>query len=153
MQGLLEVTSFLGSRESRFFTCKPGRIRKLVGFPDLEGKTRVVAIMDFWSQTALRPTHDLLFKILRLIPQDMTFNQGAFKDVVTSWGPRTLYSVDLTAATDRFPIVVIQSVLGGHFGRDFAIAWRDIMVGYPFHTGDGREVSYGVGNPMGASSS
>lgn len=55
-----------------------GRIRKLVYFPDREDKVRVVAILDYWSQTALKPLHTYLFKVLRRIPQDRTFSQGAF---------------------------------------------------------------------------
>jgi hypothetical protein len=57
-------------------------IRKVTGIQDREGKTRMVAILDYWSQTALRPLHDRLFGILRTIPQDMTFSQGAFSERV-----------------------------------------------------------------------
>jgi hypothetical protein len=42
----------------------------------------MVAILDYWSQTALRPLHDRLFGILKTIPQDMTFSQGAFAERV-----------------------------------------------------------------------
>jgi len=31
--------------------------RKIVGIEDKEGKTRVIAIGDYWSQAALRPLH------------------------------------------------------------------------------------------------
>lgn len=54
--------------------------RRIVGIPDREGKTRAVAILDYWSQTALRPVHDLLFRVLRTIPQDVTFAQESFKE-------------------------------------------------------------------------
>jgi hypothetical protein len=150
------VTSFLGTfgRRTKFFRSTPGVVRKLVGIPDLEGKTRVIAILDYWSQAALCPLHDSLFRILRTIPQDMTFTQGAFKDVVRSWGEGvTLHSIDLTNATDRFPIDLIGSVLEHWIGRDYVRAWKDIMVGYPFLGPDGEEYSYSVGNPMGAKSS
>lgn len=65
-----------------FQKIEPGLIRKIVAIPDMEGKSRVIAILDYWSQTALRPLHKFLFGILRRIPQDCTFNQGAFKDSV-----------------------------------------------------------------------
>lgn len=41
-------------------------IRKLSWFPDKEMKVRVVAIGDYWSQTALRPLHQHLSRILRI---------------------------------------------------------------------------------------
>lgn len=56
--------------------------RRLILIPDKEGKTREVAVFDYWSQTVLRPIHAFLFDILRIIPQDMTFNQGRFVEVV-----------------------------------------------------------------------
>jgi hypothetical protein len=154
MHRLMADPDLLGLPDPEFFRSVPGRVRRLVGIPDLEGKTRVIAILDYWSQTALRPVHDFLFGVLRTIHQDMTFNQGSFVDHVGRWGQgATLYSIDLTAATDRFPVDVIALVLRGHFGQNFVQAWRDIMVGYPFMTPEGKEVSYSVGNPMGAMSS
>jgi len=48
----------------------------------------------------------------------MTFNQGAFRDRVRGWDDPTFFSVDLTAATDRFPIDVICKVLGGRFPEE-----------------------------------
>lgn len=89
-----------------------GRYRKVSAIADKEGKSRVVACLDYWSQTALRPLHDYLFKILRRIPQDCTFDQGSFTEKLGSGkvGER-FYSFDLTAATDRFPISLIQEVL------------------------------------------
>jgi len=42
------------------------------------------------------------------------------------------YSVDLTAATDRFPIEFIAQVLSGRLPKDYVSAWRSVMVDYPF---------------------
>lgn len=139
----------------RVYQPKVGPIRRLVGISDLEGKTRVIAILDYFSQNALRPVHDFLFRILRQIPQDVTFSQGSFKDKVDSWGEGcTLYSLDLTAATDRFPIAVITAVLEGFFPREFVAAWQRVMVDHPFKVeGQDTTISYSVGNPMGAYSS
>jgi hypothetical protein len=58
--------------------------RRIVYFADKEGKTRVVALGDYFSQAALKRLHSYLFKVLRKIPQDMTFNQGAFVEKVNS---------------------------------------------------------------------
>lgn len=132
------------------FSRGSGSIRKLSSFPDREDKVRVIAIQDFWSQTALRPLHSFLYGVLRKIPQDHTFNQGAFKNSLAN--ARVFYSIDLSSATDRFPIELISRVLGGLLPSWYVAAWKDIMVGYPFDT-PGGGVRYAVGNPMGAYSS
>lgn len=55
-----------------------GYPRRLTAFSDLEGKTRIIAILDYFSQTTLRPLHNWLFRLLSRIPQDCTFDQGKF---------------------------------------------------------------------------
>jgi hypothetical protein len=147
METLLRNLPALGS----FFPIQGGRIRKLVGISDKE-KPRTVAILDYWSQTVLRPVHFFLFGVLRKIPQDVTFNQGSFLEIVANWDSVEFHSIDLRNATDRFPIDFICRVLEGGFTREWVLHWRNIMVGYPF-TVPGGEVYYQVGNPMGAYSS
>lgn len=72
-------------------------------------------------------------------------------------GSCTYYSFDLSAATDRFPIDLIKGFLAHNYGENIAIAWYDVMVGYPFKfkgpKGSNREYCYSVGNPMGFYSS
>jgi hypothetical protein len=88
------------------------RVRKLAYFPDKEDKTRVIAQLDYFSQTVLRPLHLFLNEALSRIPQDRTYSQGAFMDILDK-GSGDYYSIDLTAATDRFPVTFIQEVLKG----------------------------------------
>lgn len=126
--------------------------RRVAPIQSQEGKTRAVAIMDYWSQTCLRGLHQYLFQWLRKIPQDCTFDQGSFVRKLPENG-EPFYSVDLTAATDRFPIDLIENVLLGRFPSRYVKSWRDIMVGYPFRVPDGSFISYATGNPMGAYSS
>lgn len=102
---------------SSLFPNKGGKIRKVVGIPD-KGKSRTIAILDYFSQAALRPVHFFLFGILRKIPQDVTFDQGAFLEKVQSWGNVKYYSIDLSKATDRFPIDLICIVLEGFFTKE-----------------------------------
>jgi hypothetical protein len=147
MEVLLRNLPALGS----FFPVKGGKIRKLVGISDKE-KSRTIAILDYWSQTVLRPVHFFLFGVLRKIPQDVTFNQGSFLEKVLEWDSREFYSIDLKDATDRFPVDLISRVLEGAFTQEWVHHWRNIMVGYPFSSSEG-DVSYRVGNPMGAYSS
>jgi hypothetical protein len=89
----------------------PSPLRRLVSFGDKEYKVRIVGILDYFSQSALRPLHSYLYSVLRNIPQDVTFNQSAFKEKALTWD--TFSSVDLTAATDRFPIKLERAVLLG----------------------------------------
>lgn len=103
-----------------YFSKLGGRIRKLTYFPDREDKVRVVAILDYFSQSVLKPLHHYLFRALRKIPQDCTFTQGSFKDKLKD--AEVFYSIDLTAATDRFPIHLIGKILKGKFPSDFVEA-------------------------------
>lgn len=85
------------------------------------GKVRVFAMVDFWTQSVLRPLHQLLFALLRKLPNDGTFNQDAsFKRCIakaTVTGFAAGY--DLSAATDRLPLflqVKIIHALMKHIG-------------------------------------
>jgi len=127
--------------------------RRLSSFPDKELKVRVIGILDYFSQTSLKPLHLYLFRVLRKIGQDCTFNQGAFKDDAKFLAGDIFYSYDLSQATDRFPIKFIASVLKGRLSPRYVHHWINIMVGYPFDTPEGNKISYSVGNPMGAYSS
>lgn len=132
------------------------RFRKISYFPDKEDKVRVIAQGDYFSQTCLRPLHSYLYNCLRKIPQDCTFDQGSFK--TRKAGSDIYYSVDLSAATDRFPISVISHVLKGLLPSWYVSLWESIKVGYPFNyrapnSGVDDMISYSVGNPMGFYSS
>lgn len=127
---------------------------RLAYFSDKEGKTRVVAIVDYLSQTVLKNLHLYLFKVLKKIPQDCTFDQGSFIEKIKDWD--YYCSVDLSSATDRFPISLIAGVLKGHLPSFYVDAWETVMVDRLFtFKGKSKEyaVMYSVGNPMGAYSS
>jgi len=129
-------------------------LRRLVALSDSEGKTRVVAILDYFSQTVLRRAGLWAFEILKRIPQDVTFAQGSFVEKVQGWGSGVVYhSIDLTSATDRFPIWFITDLFRVVLGDGWISSWEKVMVGYPFRCPDGHDRSYLTGNPMGAYSS
>nr|UJQ92539.1 MAG: putative RNA-dependent RNA polymerase [Mitoviridae sp.] len=142
----------LASIWATIFPPKSGSFRKISYFSDKEGKTRVIAILDYWTQTALRPLHDALMDILRGIRSDCTFNQNHFLSVLPSVGP--YYSLDLSNATDRMPIVVQLRVLNRVVGPFKALAWARLLTSYEFTTkGHPFPIKYGAGQPMGAYSS
>ena len=66
------------------------------------GKRRVFAIGNYVNQRLLRPVHDWLMSVLRLIPMDGTFEQTKPLDRLR--GQMTCYSFDLKSATDRLPL-------------------------------------------------
>lgn len=84
-QNLDVLVDFLPDFRKQFTLKREGtELRKLVGIPDKEGKTRVIAILDYFSQTSLKPVHSALFRYLRKIRQDVTFNQGSYQEIVNS---------------------------------------------------------------------
>lgn len=125
------------------------------------GKIRVFAMVDVMTQSALRPLHDYLFSFLRSLPNDGTFDQHASvrrcmsKSIVANKS----FGYDLSAATDRLPIALQVSVLSSFLGKEFADAWKTLLVDRDYHLctkqGYGPETAYrySVGQPMGALSS
>jgi hypothetical protein len=129
------------------------------------GKIRLFALMDSITQSVMSPLHDYMFAILRKIPNDGTFNQEASiersQDKAVS--ANCAYSFDLTAATDRLPVILTAFLFSTIVGiRMFGGLWRKIMVKRPFAfnsqvakklgVSDG-PYFYEVGQPMGALSS
>lgn len=136
---------------------------RLALLTEAAGKIRVVALMDIWSQWALRPLHDWIFGVLKEIPQDGTFDQLRPVERLLRKVQKdtTIYSYDLSAATDRIPVVIQELLLAQIFGEVFASAWRNLLVGRPYvipknvarECGVPRFLRYAVGQPMGAYSS
>jgi len=104
---------------------------------------------------ALKPFHDKVANILRGIPQDYTFDQ----DRAAAWIKKmqkegvSLFSYDLTNATDRFPISVQQMVVWRLTkDRVFSDDWRKLVSDRNF-VFRRRLYRYHVGQPMGFYSS
>lgn len=132
----------------------PRFLGRLVPLFEARGKVRIVAITDWWTQILLKPLHSAIFKILRTIPQDGTFDQMApvhrLIAYVRASGTK-VFSFDLSAATDRLPLKFQMDVLRS-FGIEWADHWGSLLVGRPwFLKGEGYK--YSVGQPMGALSS
>jgi hypothetical protein len=138
------------------------------------GKARVVAMVDCVTQWILYPLHRFIFdKVLRVIPQDGTFNQmKPVRALLRKMEDQSLYecfSYDLSAATDRLPVTLQEILLGFLATDEFAFHWRALLSNrfykiprwsknglpdyYPKHLKDLGLVRYAVGQPMGAYSS
>lgn len=126
------------------------------------GKVRVFALVDYWTQCALAPLHKFMFSLLRPIPSDGTFDQHKpIKALLKRVGSdRIIYSYDLSAATDRLPVLFQEMILAVIFNSKFASSWKKLLVGRPYQLPKGvtdqegsNSVRYAVGQPMGALSS
>jgi len=150
------LTSFLGKLEIK---------------PEPAGKMRVFAMVDPWTQWVMKPLHKFLFHYLGKLPMDGTFDQlKPLKRV--PFGKTPIYSLDLSAATDRLPLWLQQDILSQIFGKKFSKNWANLLCGreyqfshlkkslftnemfldYHIHYTSGG-IKYAVGQPMGALSS
>jgi hypothetical protein len=139
---------------------------KLALKPEPAGKLRVFAMVDHLTQMMLLPLHRHLFRILRHIPQDGTFAQHKPLERLLKrarTGALWVKSVDLSAATDRFPLRPQVALISGLLNGDLARAWARLLVNRdyvlfptPRDEAKGMEAEvlrYGAGQPMGAYSS
>jgi len=128
-------------------------IRKIVSFAEYEGKTRIIALMDYWSQVALEPLSTEIYNILSLIPQDQTFDQvGGCEDL--PFDTQSYYSLDVSSFTDRFPSFILRELLSVMYGNHLSESIMNILCGFPFWSSDTNDfLSYSVGNPMGSRAS
>jgi hypothetical protein len=125
------------------------------------GKIRLFALVDNITQSLLRPLHDALFDVLRVIPTDSTFDQDAgvrrASEKSQIWNQA--FSFDLSSATDRLPVLLSMYILSNFIGLPLAKLWRIIIVNRTFAFNDkvaeklkvsNEGVKYRVGQPMGA---
>jgi hypothetical protein len=139
------------------------------------GKIRVFAMVDVWTQSVLKPLHNWLFDLFKVLPNDSTHNQDVgflrAKKKAIHYGHSWCY--DLSAATDRLPIQLQSAILTSLFGHipcsghdtgiSYGQAWADLLVKreyfLPGQTLSSKEriepqsLKYAVGQPMGAYSS
>nr|UIW13860.1 MAG: RNA-dependent RNA polymerase [Rhizoctonia solani mitovirus 78] len=128
------------------------------------GKARLFALIDSVTQSILAPLHDYLFALLRVIPNDGTFDQEASvrrsskKAIMTGQA----FSFDLTAATDRLPAALTAVILDSVTGKEISESWLRLMTDRNFFfNGQVAErkgipagpYRYAVGQPMGGLSS
>jgi hypothetical protein len=140
----------------------PGAIGQLSVKHEAAGKERVFALVDSWTQSVLSPLHQYLFKFLKSLPNDGTFDHYASVKRCISKVKLSgcSYGYDLSAATDRLPVDVQVAVLSALIGPGFSAAWKHLLVNRDYHLsyreGDipvSISLRYKVGQPMGALSS
>lgn len=121
------------------------------------GKARPFAIVDFFSQSALKAIHTYSMDWLKKQTNDGTDSHDRAAQAVRSWtsDPKNeLFSYDLTEATNRWPLFLQVLVVEAMFGPDIARCWKDIISNRDFTVEDGPEViRFNCGQPLGALSS
>nr|UJQ92590.1 MAG: putative RNA-dependent RNA polymerase [Mitoviridae sp.] len=143
--------------------CHGPHLGRLHAIEEPAGKVRIVAICDYWTQAALKPVHDHLFRILAKISTDATFNQTGSIESYYDQGLSPHWSFDLKAATDTIPLELYKIALVPlmKVGDEDEIAtirrvdlWADILTDRDWLLPDlSGTVRYNTGQPMGALSS
>jgi hypothetical protein len=124
------------------------------------GKIRIFAIVDYFTQMVLRPLHKALFEFLKSKSStDATFDQDKGLKNFMDKQPKnnTLYSFDLSAATDRLPLILQVRILD-YLAPRLGSYWAQLLVDRPYSLKDKKLkletwVRYTTGQPMGALSS
>lgn len=119
---------------------------------DPECKVRIVAMLDYTTQLYLKPIHKALFVNLKKLNQDRTFTQDPFNKWLDN--DESFWSIDLTSATDRFPISLQRRMISYMYGdHKFGSSWEYLLTNRVYARKGLPPVKYTVGQPMGAYSS
>jgi hypothetical protein len=152
---VLSLGSITGMALVVTFQWKELFLGRLHTLEEAAGKVRVIAITDWWTQCLLKPLHDFLFRILLTIRQDGTHDQHKPLFRLRSNKLRfqgTVYSFDLSAATDRLPVLIQETIVSFLSNANFGYSWRMLLTARGWYL-KGVRYLYGVGQPMGAYSS
>jgi hypothetical protein len=130
------------------------RHSKISFIPERGGKTRVIAIVDYFTQETLNPIFKETMHFLSTIPEDGTYQQmngvNRVNKAISEGKP--VFSLDLSSATDRFPLFLQKDLLECIYGTKYAQTWAKVLSDRTFMV-DGKGVKYAVGQPMGLLSS
>lgn len=119
------------------------------------GKVRLVAMPDYFSQTAMRPIHDWLMKCLRAISSDCTFDQRRALPLIGKWQELgyELYSFDQSSCTDLFPFEFQLELIRERFGIPMMESIHTVMAdrewSLTLKDGTIKKVRWQVGQPLG----
>lgn len=88
------------------------------------GKLRIFAMVDSITQSMLSPLHDFMFSVLRVIPNDGTFDQESSirRSQTKAQQSGMALSYDLSAATDRLPVDLTVKILSLIFSEEYGHA-------------------------------
>lgn len=161
-EGMKAVTKNEGSKTLRSRSRRKPIHSKLSFIPDGKfGKTRVIAVCDMISQSALTGLNEVLMSILKSLKfNDLTLVQSNLPNHLAFFNNRHNGSLpctsDCTAWTDRLPRVLNHLIMEELFGRPISDLWMQIVCERTFspskvavQNGVPSELVYGTGTPMG----
>jgi hypothetical protein len=134
---------------------------RIAAIADYWGKTRLVAIGDYYSQRVLKPFGNDMLTILKSLGGDATHSQG-FKSnqlSVRAKEGKKLWCFDLSKATDRFPREITGLILRKIYGESVGSKVLAVLSQRKFQVRTSRckagvqQVMYGTGQPMGLNGS
>nr|QQM16244.1 putative replicase [Kensystermes virus] len=155
LKGLGLILDKLDPKTQHHLSYQKRLLNRLAIFPDGIGKLRYVALSDFPTQSVLKSLHNLIFRLLQNTNSDATFNQGKIYDWYNEHKDKPLYSLDLSAATDRLPLPLQSILLGKIFGSYLlGLVWMVLMMTCKFAISRNPGfVRYSVGQGIGIYSS
>lgn len=119
------------------------------------GKVRLIAQPDYFSQVTMRPIHDWLSEILRVISSDCTYAQRSAIPKIAEWQSQgyEVSSFDQSSCTDLFPFDMQLAVLQSRFGDPLMESVKTVMSDRDWEirlpSGLTRTVRWSVGQPLG----
>jgi hypothetical protein len=147
------------------------KIRKLVSVPDSGFKTRIVAIVDFWTQLVLEPIRDHVLSVTKqmFVETDFRLNQDLGVSKMVDFqnrclseevlkehklNIRSLKFYDISSWTDRFHRDLQKIVMKHLFSPRLAESWAQLVVHCPWYVGGlAHTIKYGQGQGMGTNGS
>jgi hypothetical protein len=128
---------------------------KLEFCPAPAGKTRIVYVGNWWVQALLLPIHESMMNQFARMANDATWDQNLGVELISKWSSEKseLFSFDLTAATDRWPIKHQRLVIEACFDKNVADVWEELLSIPAYSKKHKRYITYKVGQPMGLFSS
>lgn len=130
----------------------PGKLQAL---RDKAGKVRIIAQPDSLSQLVMRPIHRFLMAILKLMPEDCTYDQRKAIEPICRWTLEAPYlaSFDQSQCTDRFPfemqLTLLEFIQGSLLAEAVAPVMADREWAIRLPKAGLKTVRWSVGQPLG----
>jgi hypothetical protein len=144
------------------------KLRVLVPVPDSGFKTRIVAIVDFWTQLIMVPVRNHVQSVIEAefrktdfrkdhnlgVTKMVEFQRRCIQSGESDLDVRHLKFYDITSWTDRFHRDLQKITMKHLFSSRLSEAWAQLTVHCPWHFKDqDRIIKYGQGQGMGTNGS
>jgi hypothetical protein len=129
-----------------------GCLRKITAVTDKGNKSRVVAMLDYWTQALLQPFESNLNRMIKLLyptSSNIFDHEGGFIKLTRAMRSG-LSCLDATSWTDTFNVKIQKRVVRKLYGREYSEAWANLVVHCLWNVkGSANKVRYLTGQGMG----